>query len=85
MLREESHWLFIIYLKSFHCALTVAQWVGHCPANRKIAGSVSSQGTSLGCRFNPQLGACERQLNDVSLAHQCFSPSLTPSLSPSSK
>ena len=28
----------------------------------------------LGFRFSPQLGACERQLIDVSLSHCCFSP-----------
>ena len=29
-------------------ALTgVAQWAGHCPANRKVTGSIPSQGTCL--------------------------------------
>ena len=59
-------------------ALTgVVQWVEHHPANRKAAGSISSQGTSLGCGPGPQLGACKRQLVDVSPAHQRYSPSLS--------
>ena len=47
----------------------VAQWDGHHPANQKVTGSIPSQGTCLGCRPGPQLGACERQLIDVSLVH----------------
>ena len=31
-------------------------------------------GTCLGCRPASQLGACERQPINVSLAHPCFSP-----------
>ena len=34
----------------------MAQVVGHCPARRIVAGSISSQGTCLGCEFGPQLG-----------------------------
>ena len=55
-------------------ALTgVVQWAGHCPINEKVSGSISGQGIGLGCGPGPQSGACERQLSDVSLAHQCFS------------
>ena len=63
-------------------ALTsVAQWVGRCPAHRKVAASsIPRQGTRLGCRPGPWLGRCKRQLIDVSLAHQCCSPSLSPPL-----
>ena len=39
-----------------------------------------SRGTGLGFEPHPQLGVCERKPIDVSLAHQCFSPSLCPSL-----
>ena len=28
----------------------VAQWVGHCPADKKVASSIPGQGTGLGCR-----------------------------------
>ena len=34
----------------------------------------------LGCRLGPWLGVCERQPINVSLTHQCFSSSLSPSL-----
>ena len=47
--------------------------------NQKVSGSVPSQSTHLGCWPGSQSGACERQPIDVSLAHQCFSPSLSPS------
>ena len=40
---------------------------------KRFAGSIPSQGTCLGCGPGPQLGACERQLINVSLIHQCFS------------
>ena len=56
----------------------VAQWVGRHPAKQKVTGSIPGQGACLGYRQGPQLGACKRQPIDVSLAHQCFSPSLSP-------
>ena len=46
--------------------LGVAQWVRRRPANRKFAGPIPGQGTCLGFRPGPRLGACER-LIDVSL------------------
>ena len=58
------------------CALAgVTQWVEHRPANWKVASLIPGQGTCLGCRPGPQLGVWERQLMDVSLTHQCSSPS----------
>ena len=45
----------------------LAQWTGRRPENLKVAGLSASQGTCLGCRLGPQLGAYERQLIDVSL------------------
>ena len=60
-------------LKTEDSALAgVAQWIECQPVNQKVA--------CLGCRPGPQLGEFERQLIDVSLRHQCFSPSLCPSL-----
>ena len=56
----------------------VAQWIEHRPVNQKVASSIPSQGTYLGCGPGLQLGACERQPIDVSLTHGCFSPSLSP-------
>ena len=58
----------------------VAQWIECWPANQKVASSIPSQGTCLVCRPGPQLRGHERQLIDVSLAHQCYSSSLPSSL-----
>ena len=59
-------------------ALTgMAQLVEHRPTRQKrVTGSIPSQGTGLGCSWS-LVGVCARgnQLFDVSLAHQCFSPS----------
>ena len=48
-------------------------WLECCPICQKVVGSIPSQGTYLGCRFNPQLGAYKRQPIDVFLTHWCFS------------
>ena len=67
--------------KEMHPALTdVAQCIECRPANRKVTGSIPSEGTCLGYRPGPQLGPCERKPIEVSLAHQCFPPCLSPSL-----
>ena len=58
----------------------VTQWIEHWPVDRKVASPILHQGTLLGRRPGPQRGAGKRQPIYVSLAHQCFSPSLTPSL-----
>ena len=63
----------------------VAQWVECRPANQEVVSSIPSQGTWLGCRLGPYLGACERKQINVSLTHWCFSPSLSPSRSLSLK
>ena len=34
----------------------VTQWIVHWPLNQKVAGSVPSRGTRLGCEPGPQLG-----------------------------
>ena len=65
-----------------HPALAgVAQGAGHHPANQKAASWTPSPGTGLGCGLGAWLGVCEGQLMDVSVTHQCFSPSFSPSLS----
>ena len=56
----------------------VAQWTEHCPANREDAGLIPGQGTCLGCRPGPQLGACKRQPISISLAHAVFLPLVLP-------
>ena len=66
-----------------HGALAhVAKWTECRPVNRKVTDSFPSQSTSLGCGPDPQLGVCERQLINGSLAHlaQCISSSLPPSI-----
>ena len=56
-----------------------------CPVNLKVAGSIPSRGTCLGCRPGPQVGACERQLTPY-LSHTSLFLSLSFSfLSPLSK
>ena len=44
----------------------VAQWVEGRSVNRKVAHLISSEGTCPDCRLGPHLGACKRQLIDVS-------------------
>ena len=44
--------------------------LGNCPENRKVIGSITSQGTRLGCAFVPQLGHVRVATN------RSFSPSL---------
>ena len=61
-------------LEVYFALAGMAQLVGHQPANQQVTGSIPRQGTCQGCGPDPQLGACERQLIDVSLAHLCFSP-----------
>ena len=63
----------------------MAQWIEYGPLNQKDADLILFQGTCLGCRPGPKLGACKRQQIDVSLALRCFSPSLSPFLSLSLK
>ena len=46
----------------------------------EVTGSIPGQSTYLGWGPGPQLGVWERQLIDVSLPHQCFSPFPSPSL-----
>ena len=46
----------------------VAQWIESWPVNQRVAGSIPSQGTCLGCRLGSLVGALKRQPHiDVSL------------------
>ena len=65
-------------LKRKGCALRIAaQSVGRHPVKQKVTSLNPSQGACLGCRFSPWMGRLgEALLIDVSLSHQCFSPSL---------
>ena len=58
----------------------VAQWVECPPANLSVASSIPGQGTYLDCGPGSQLGVWKRQPINVSLTHQSFSPSFSPSL-----
>ena len=62
---------FLLLLKRIHPGedlAAVAQWTECCLANPKIAGSIPSQGTCLGCGPGPQKAVRERQSHiDVSL------------------
>ena len=42
---------------------SVTQWIEHGPENQRVAGSIPSQGTCLGCRPGPPQGTCKRQLH----------------------
>ena len=54
----------------FLYALTgVAQWVGHCPTKRKVAGPSPGQGTCLACRPGPWLGRMQEETNRFFLSH----------------
>ena len=68
-------------MKYYYLALAgVAQWIEHRHGNQRVASLIPNQGTCLGWGPGPWLGVCERQPVDVSLTHQCFSSSLSPSL-----
>ena len=63
------------YHLMFNSALAgITQWIERQSVNQNITGSIPGQGKCF------QLGACERQLINVSLEHQFFSTSLSPSL-----
>ena len=64
-------------LKAGTALVGVAQWIECGPVNQRVAGSIPSQGTCLGCGPGPQLGACEGQPINIS---PLLFPSLTLSL-----
>ena len=51
---EISLFYFFQPFKIIKAALAgVAQWIEHWPVNQRVAGSMPSQGTLLGCRPGP--------------------------------
>ena len=54
----------------------VAQWIEHGPTNRKVTGSILSEGTCLCCGLGPWLEVCERQPFDVYFSLSSSFPSL---------
>ena len=65
---------------------SMAQLVGASSHNQKVAGSIPSQGTYLGCGLIPSMhmiagpGVYGRQPIDATLSHKCFSISFPLSL-----
>ena len=58
-----------ILLQKCNCCLTsLPQLVEHRPAKQKVASSISSQGTGLGCGFGPHSGHVQEEMIDVSLS-----------------
>ena len=56
--------------KTLFCSWPVwLRWLEPRPVNRKVAGSIPSQGTCLGCGFSPGPG----RLREAT-TNQCFSP-----------
>ena len=53
----------------------MAQWVECQPVSQRVAGSIPSQGTCLGCGPGPQVVGMQE-----ATTHWCFSLSLSPSL-----
>ena len=63
------------YIRKCSALAAVAQWIELWPANQRVASSIPSQSTCLGCRPGPQWegGMWE------ATTHWHFSPSLSPS------
>ena len=55
----------------------VAQGIELRPTNQRAVGSIPSQGTYLGCRPGPQLGAHKRQPHIDFFLHLFLSPFLS--------
>ena len=72
-----THWLKTLILGLDG----VAQWIECQSVNQKITGSVPSQGTCLGCGSGTRMRTREGQPINVSLKHQYFILSLSPTLS----
>ena len=60
--------MIFLYLKNNFALAGVAQWIERWPVNPRVAGSIPSQGTFLGCGPDSQEREHERQPHtDVSL------------------
>ena len=51
---DELLYLSILACKDNMALAGVAQWIEHGPENQRVAGSIPSQGTCLGCGPGPQ-------------------------------
>ena len=63
----------------------MVQLAGHHPIKQKVASLIPVRAHAWVTGSVPPWGMYERRPIDVSLAHRCFSPSLSPSLLPSLK
>ena len=63
----------------------MAQWIECWAVDQKLASLIPRQATCLGCGPGAQLGCVGRRYVCLSLTHQCFSPTLSLSLSRSLK
>ena len=68
----ENHWL--------GPGLAGWSWLEHHPMHPKVAGLIPSQGTYIGCRFDPWLQARARGNQSMFLSHIDVSLSLSPFL-----
>lgn len=50
----------------------------HCPGHQKVTGLISIRAYTLVADLIPRQGVFQRQPNEVSLSHQCFSIPPTP-------
>ena len=62
-----------------HICLDLCGSVGWA-LSRQAKGLILGWGACLSCAFLPGWGVCRSRLINVSLSHQRFSPSLSPSL-----
>ena len=75
--RLPKRWgLIISYQKMCDALADVAQWIERRPVNWKVAGSISSKGTCLGCGPGSQLGAWSDASRDWSMFLSHISVSL---------
>ena len=63
MVATSHMWLFKFNGKLILTLVGVAQLVGHPPVNRKVVGLIPSQGTYLGCGFDPRSGYIQETSN----------------------
>ena len=63
---------FILKNKLFVALAAVAQWVGHQPAYQRVASSIPSQGTCLGCGPGSLLCVRKRLSVNVCFTHPMF-------------
>ena len=65
----DKEWYIPLHLNVPQRALAgVTQWIERQPVNKKVTGSIPSQGTCLGCGTGPHLRECKKQPINVFLS-----------------